>query len=126
MARILIVDDDGPVRAVLADVLRASGYNVTIARSGFEALEICSAIAPDLILLDVNMPAMDGWATLEQLRLARPAARVLMMSGDDHSAKAAARGATAFIGKPYGRADVLREAALAMGDFPGQPSRRAA
>ncbi len=125
MARILIVDDEGPVRAILSDVLRASGYNVSVARSGFEAIEICSAIAPDLILLDVRMPAMDGWATLEQLRLSRPAAKVLMMSGNDHDAQAAIRGASSFLAKPCRRGAQLREVAQAMGEIPGQPARPA-
>ena len=126
MARVLVVDHEGRIRTMLADVLRASGYNVSVARSGFEAIEIASAIAPDLVMLGVQMPAMDGWATLELLRMERPSPRVLMMSGNDDAALAAARGAEAFLWKPYHPADVLREVANAMGETPGQPSRRAA
>lgn len=126
MPRVLIVDNEGPVRTMLAEVLRVSGYNVSAARSGVEAIELTSALAPDLIMLDVNMPGFDGWATLEQLLASSPDARVLMMSGYDHAAQALASGAIAFLDKPYRPSDVLREVAQALGDGPGSPSRRAA
>ena len=126
MPRVLIVDNEGPVRSMLAEVLRASGYNVSSARSGVEAIELVSALAPDLIMLDVNMPGFDGWATLEQVLASSPDARVLMMSGADHAAQALARGAIAFLDKPYRPSDVLREVALALGGEPGHSSSRAA
>ncbi len=125
MPRVLIVDDERAVRATLADVLRAAGYNVSVARSGFEAIEIAAALAVDVILLDVYMPSMDGWTTLERLRTTRPAAVVVMTSGRNHADLAAICG-TAFLEKPYRRSALLREIALATGDEPGEPSRRAA
>lgn len=126
MPRVLVVDDEGHVRAVLADVLRASGYNVSVARSGFEAIEIASALAPEVVMLDAHMPAMDGWATLERLRVVSPTTKVLMMSGTDCAEQAAASSAVAFLAKPFRRRDILREVARATGDEPGEPSRRAA
>ncbi len=91
-----------------------------------EAIERASALAPDLIMLDVNMPGFDGWATIERLRAAYPALRVLMMSGDDHAARALASGAIAFLDKPYRPSDVLREVAQALGDEPERPALHAA
>ncbi|MFA7248585.1 MAG: response regulator [Dehalococcoidia bacterium] len=126
MPRVLIVDNEGPIRTMLADVLRGSGYNVSVARSGFEAIEIALAVVPDVVMLDVNMPGFDGWATLEHLRAARPETRVLMMSGSDHAAQAMARGAVAFLDKPYFPADVLRVVAHALDEQPDRPSRSAA
>jgi CheY-like chemotaxis protein len=126
MARVLVVDNEGPVRDMLAAMLRASGYNVSIARSGFEAIEIATALPLDLVMLDVSMPGFDGWATLEHLRTALPAVRVLMMSGMDHQARAIESGAVGFLDKPYRPADVLRAVTGALGDEPGAPTRRAA
>jgi CheY-like chemotaxis protein len=63
MSWILIVDNEGPIRAMLAEVLHLGGYQVSVARSGFEALEIAAAVSPDLAMLDVNMPGLDDWTT---------------------------------------------------------------
>lgn len=127
MPRVLVVDNEGPIREMLATMLRASGYNVSVARSGFEAIEIATAITTDLIMLDVAMPGFDGWATLEHLRIALPSPRVLMMSGIDHHERAIESGAVGFLDKPYRTSDVLFEVARAIGDEePGAPTRRAA
>jgi len=126
MPRILVVDNEGPIRSLLSDVLRGSGYNVSVARSGFEAIEIASALHPDLVMLDVNMPGFDGWATLAQLQASCPGIKVLMMSGTDYALEADERGAVAFLEKPYFPGDILDAVALAMGDAPGAPTRHAA
>ena len=126
MPRVLVVDNEGPVREMLATMLRASGYNVSSARSGFEAIEIASAVVPDLVMLDVSMPGFDGWATLEHLLQTRPESRILMMSGADHQERALDSGAVGFLDKPYRPADVLREVVRALADEPGIPTRRAA
>lgn len=60
MPRILVVDNEERVRSLLAHVLRASGYNISVARSGPEAIEIASAIHPDLVMLDVHMSGFGG------------------------------------------------------------------
>lgn len=126
MPRVLVVDNEGPIRAMLAAMLRASGYNVSIARSGFEAIEIASALPLDLVMLDVSMPGFDGWATLEHLRTARPDVRVLMMSGIDHHARALECGAVGFLDKPYRPVDVIDAVARAIDDDSGTPTRHAA
>lgn len=126
MPRVLVVDNEGPVREMIAVMLRASGYNVSVARSGFQALEIAGAVHPDLVMLDVSMPGFDGWATLEHLRLALPGVRVLMMSGTDHAERAIRSGAIGFLDKPYRTPDVLREVSRAISDDPGTPTRHAA
>jgi CheY-like chemotaxis protein len=69
ISKILIVDDDEDIRTVSEVVARRVGqWEVVLAASGEEALERASAEQPDVILLDVMMPGMDGPATLEQLR----------------------------------------------------------
>lgn len=67
--RILVVDDQADIRKLLRTVLQRKGYDVTTAESGSEALEVLKLDAmPDLILLDVQMPKMDGWGTLDAIR----------------------------------------------------------
>lgn len=126
MPRVLVVDNEGPVREMMAVILRSSGYNVSLARSGFEAIEIAEAVRPDLVMLDVGMPGFDGWATLEHLRANLAGVRVLMMSGADHAERAVRSGAVGFLGKPYRTADVLRAVARAIGGESGMPARDAA
>src|SRR5258707_10020539 len=66
---VLVVDDDEPIRNVVADVLGDEGYDVTLAVDGAEALTSCRDECPDLILLDLNMPGVDGPAFLAAFRL---------------------------------------------------------
>ncbi len=82
-ARVLVVDDQAPVRAVVRRVLTQAGYTVTEARDGAEALALVEAAAaePDLVLSDVVMPRMDGHALAERLATLRPEVPVLLMSG---------------------------------------------
>ena len=57
---VLIIDDDGESRELLAQLLRNAGYSVTTAGNGHEGLDVLHCMRPELILLDVNMPIMDG------------------------------------------------------------------
>jgi CheY-like chemotaxis protein len=66
--RILLVEDDSSLRETLADVLSDEGFEVAAAANGREALEKLAASHPDLILLDLVMPVMDGWAFREAQR----------------------------------------------------------
>ncbi len=67
-ARILVVDDDAPVREILADQLAEAGYLVSTAEDGEEALAKVSSESPDLILLDVIMPNLDGFEVCRRLK----------------------------------------------------------
>jgi CheY-like chemotaxis protein len=60
--RILIIEDDADIRAALSEALVGEGYSVSEARDGIEGLQSALAEEPDLILLDLMMPRMDGWA----------------------------------------------------------------
>lgn len=66
--RILLVEDDSSLRDTLADVLSDEGFEVAAAANGQEALERLASSHPDLIVLDLVMPVMDGWAFREQQR----------------------------------------------------------
>ena len=66
--KILIVDDEPNVCELLSETLSHAGYEVHAAYGGYEGLEKAAAVKPDLILLDVMMPVLDGWKMLERLR----------------------------------------------------------
>ena len=100
-ARILVVDDDAPVRVLLDHVLARAGYDVMVAADGEEALSKIRADGPDLVILDLMMPVMDGWEVLRQLRAGGNAPPVLVVSAVVDSQKLMAAGASACLSKPY-------------------------
>jgi two-component system nitrogen regulation response regulator NtrX len=103
MATILIVDDEAGVRASLGAVLRDEGYSVEAVDSGEACLDRTARETPDVILLDIWLPGMDGLATLERLRERRIDAEVIMISGHasvEAAVRATKLGAFDFIEKP--------------------------
>ena len=78
--RILIVEDEAPMRTALADLLAAEGYRALTASDGASGLERALAEKPDLILLDVMMPKLDGFALCAELRRLANAVPVLMLT----------------------------------------------
>ena len=102
-ARVLVVDDDAGLRDFIRANLEADGYIVREAASADEGLAALDAEPPDLILLDVQMPKMDGWEMLRRVqeRHGVDTIPVIMYSGKlDQAGEAESRGAQAFIGKP--------------------------
>jgi two-component system nitrogen regulation response regulator NtrX len=100
---ILIVDDEPAIRTALRGVFEDEGYRVTAVGTGADALRLCADEVPDLIFLDIWMPALDGLDTLAELRRLRPDAVVVMISGHgtiETAVKATRLGAYDFIEKP--------------------------
>jgi CheY-like chemotaxis protein len=83
MARILVVDDEPSIRMLMRTILQSEGHSITTASNGREALEMVIANVPDLIVLDLMMPEMDGWHLLEELHIRglRRHTRVVIVSG---------------------------------------------
>jgi CheY-like chemotaxis protein len=79
--RILVVDDDHVLRGVEADILGSAGYAVEQAENGDVAVEKLKARTPDLVLLDLLMPVLDGWGVLEHIQACDPRPRVVLVSG---------------------------------------------
>ena len=103
---VLVVDDDERIRQYVRVNLEMEGYAVREAASAEEGLAVLDEASPDLILLDVMMPQVDGWEMLRRVheRHGVGAIPVIMFSGkiDDQAAgEAASRGAQEFIGKPF-------------------------
>jgi two-component system response regulator MprA len=109
---VLVVDDEPQVVWVLQFSLEAEGYTTFAARDGVQALSAIAEHHPTLMLLDIMMPAMDGWSVLEQMmelpREDRP--RVIVVSALANlrdRARAAEMGADAFMPKPFNVDDLL-------------------
>ncbi len=103
--RILIVEDDIPVRAAIEHVLSYSQYRVVSAKTAEEALKLLNRGFYDLILTDVKLPGIDGVELTRQARRLNPRTPVLVVSGvpdPDLEARALGAGATLFLRKPLG------------------------
>lgn len=108
--QILIVDDEDRIRQSLAGILKDEGYEVLQAKDGAQALKLIETDSPDLILLDIWMPGIDGMETLEKIKAQNPQLPVIMISGHGNielAVKATKLGAFDFIEKPLSLEKVL-------------------
>jgi CheY-like chemotaxis protein len=102
--KVLVVDDEPEVRQVLQEFLASRGYDVNVASDGFEALEALESIKPDLVLLDVAMPGMDGVETLKRIVAINPSLPVIMVTANADigvTSKLLAIGAVDYVPKPF-------------------------
>jgi CheY-like chemotaxis protein len=111
-SRVLVVDDEPQVVWMLQFSLEAEGYQTLAAKDGKAALDEVREHHPSVVLLDIMMPVMDGWAFLEQLQElpASERPRVIVVSARSSlrdRAKAAELGADAFVAKPFNVDDLL-------------------
>ena len=106
---VLVVDDDPDVRALVSTLLGRAGYLVTEAPDGRAALQALYGQRPDLVVLDVNMPDLDGWATLERIRdLSDVPVVMLSARGEElEKVRALRAGADDYVTKPFGRQELL-------------------
>ena len=103
MSKVLIIDDDRPIRNTLKDILEYEDYKVEIAANGFIGLETLRKSHYDIILLDIKMPKMDGLEVLEKIFEISTEPQVIMISGHgsvDNAVDAIKKGAFDFIEKP--------------------------
>ncbi len=106
MSRVLVVDDQPDNRRILRDLLTSVGHEVIEATDGEEAVAAAEAQVPDLILMDVQLPGIDGYEATRRIK-AKPTLRRIplivvtsyALSGDE--AKALAAGADAYVSKPF-------------------------
>ena len=119
--RILVVDDQREILDVTSLVLQSAGYSTETASSGDEALDRVTSEPFDLVLLDINMPGMDGWETLRLLRADDQLEQLVVImfsikgevSDKVHSLQ---EGASGFISKPYEVDDLVHRIDRALGE----------
>ncbi len=109
MTRVLVVDDEAPLRRALATNLRARGYEVDLAESAEVALERAAAHPPDLVVLDLGLPGLDGLDVIDGLRGWTTVPIIVLSARDEEAAKVAAldAGADDYVTKPFGMGELL-------------------
>lgn len=99
--RVLVVDDEADVQELVCRVLEDTGYAVDSAGDGREALLKIGAAQPDLVVLDLMMPELDGWAVLQRLRRLAHPPRVVILSAFADCTRALEEGAAECLSKPF-------------------------
>jgi CheY-like chemotaxis protein len=113
MQRILVIDDDEQMRALLRDILERAGYEVTEAQHGLEGLKLFRARPADLVVTDLIMPEKEGVETILELRAEYPEVPIIAVSGGgrngprDYLEIAARLGARRTVAKPFTRQEIL-------------------
>lgn len=120
MKTILVVDDNAVNQELLVEVLATWGYKVLQAASGDEALSICETAVPDLVLLDLQMPGMDGYRVVEAMRhetrrLTCPIVAVTAFAMRGDREKALGRGFDGYLTKPLDFASLHQEISRLLG-----------
>ena len=124
--RILIAEDEPSIVVSLEFLLRGAGYEVTIARDGEQALEAAARLKPDLMVLDVMLPAVNGFEVCRRVRH-QPALRhipILFLSArglESEIAKGLALGATAYMTKPFATRELIRTVGELLGTGKAAP-----
>ena len=126
---ILLIDDSDSERTLIRKMLESGGHEVREAAGGDEGLALFGTLVPDLVLCDLMMPHKDGFATVADMQMLVPTAKIIAMSGvwygpTDHAAMARNLGLVAVIEKPFERAQLLRLVAKTLVPKP-QPKRKA-
>ena len=125
--RILVVDDQGDIREMARLVLTGAGYEVETASSGREGLKRARQGGFDLVLLDINMPELDGWATLRLLRAddahdALPVAMFSVKSEIRDKVASLKDGAVDYITKPFGVDELVSRVSRIIAAHGGAPA----
>ena len=108
-ASVLVIDDDSDIRGLLRELLGRAGYAVVDSSNGREGLRALYASTPDLVLLDVSMPEMDGWQTLERIRDVSevPVIMLTARTAELEKVRGLKAGADDYVTKPFGRQELL-------------------
>jgi two-component system cell cycle response regulator DivK len=121
--RILVVDDNEDNRQILIDLLSGAGYEVIEAVTGLDAVTIATREVPDLVLMDIQLPGIDGHEATRRIKSQPALARIPViavtsyaLAGDDR--KAAEAGCDDYVTKPYSPRALLATVRVILGDVP--------
>jgi DNA-binding response OmpR family regulator len=106
--RVLLVDDEHALLRVFGIKLKLAGYEVVTTPSGEEALDLMNSTRPDIMLLDVIMPGMDGFEVLEKVRVVSELPVIVFSARSENAQKALSLGANDFLAKPFDVEDLVR------------------
>lgn len=124
MSRILIIDDNASIVATLTRLLQRAGHDVVATSDGQSGVRAFREHGADLVITDIFMPKQDGIQTILELRALDASARIIAISGGDHTRTlsaledAALLGALRTLPKPFGTAELLRAVAEALAEPP--------
>jgi DNA-binding response OmpR family regulator len=127
-AEVLVVEDEDDVRRLVRVLLERAGHTVVEAANGLEALSRLETDAPDLVVLDVAMPELDGWQTLERIRDLSdvPVLMLTARAGELDKVRGLRGGADDYVTKPFGRQELLARVEALLRRTSGPPEVRAA
>lgn len=125
-AKILVVDDDADLRDVITYVLRRQQFEVVTASDGLQALEAFAREAPDLVILDVNMPRLDGFEVCQRIRARSPVPIIMLtVRDDDVDVVGALRlGADEYVTKPFSTSQLVARVAALLRRAAQEPGTR--
>ena len=109
MSCVLVVDDDADIRGLVRELLERAGHDVIDAPDGNEGLRVFYAEQPDLVILDVSMPGLDGWSALERIRELSdvPVMMLTARAEELDKVRGLRAGADDYVTKPFGRQELL-------------------
>ena len=118
--RVLVVDDDADIRGLVRELLERQGYSVTEAANGRDGLRALYASPPDVVLLDVSMPELDGWETLERIRDLSdvPVAMLTARAAELEKVRGLKAGADDYVTKPFSPQALRERVQAALGVRP--------
>ena len=117
LARILVAEDETSLNDLLQDALRINGYETISAKHGLEALRLIREQKPDLVILDINMPQLDGFGVIEKLRNENNNVPVIVLTARDQrddKSTGFGLGADDFVTKPFGLEELLMRVAAVL------------
>ena len=121
--RVLVIDDEPQIRRFLDIGLRAEGYEVLLAATGAEGLALAATQSPDLVILDLGLPDMEGHAVLAELRQWRqlPVLMLSVRNAESEKVSALDQGANDYMTKPFGIQELMARLRALLRNRPGEP-----
>ena len=123
MSAVLVVDDDADIRDLVGELLRRAGHEVIEAPDGESGLKLFYAQQPDLVVLDVSMPGLDGWEVLKRIRELSdlPVLMLTARAEELEKVRGLRAGADDYVTKPFGRQELLARVDAALRRGGGEP-----